>query len=130
MKSTHVQTHARNPVTIVGAIEKHRTSQHSDRVWRNQRRTHGDDESAGAAAVGDGESAEFFLVPYCLFVARSDKKIWLAKKMPTETSSPLFFMNQNKSGSWAHQSWLNRASRSSWPKATERAESKKPSEST
>jgi hypothetical protein len=27
-KSTHVQTHARNPITIVGAIEKHRTSQH------------------------------------------------------------------------------------------------------
>jgi hypothetical protein len=29
-KSTHVQTHARNLVTIVGAIEEHRTSQHWD----------------------------------------------------------------------------------------------------
>jgi hypothetical protein len=31
-KSMHVQTHARNPVTIVGAIEEHRTSQHWDRA--------------------------------------------------------------------------------------------------
>jgi hypothetical protein len=31
-KSTHVQTHARNPDMIVGAIEEHRTSQHWDRV--------------------------------------------------------------------------------------------------
>jgi hypothetical protein len=30
-KSTHVQTHVRNPVTIVGAVEEHRTSQHWDR---------------------------------------------------------------------------------------------------
>jgi hypothetical protein len=28
MKSTHVQTYERNPVTIVGAVEEHRTSQH------------------------------------------------------------------------------------------------------
>jgi hypothetical protein len=28
MKSTHVQMHARNPVTIVCAVEEHRTSQH------------------------------------------------------------------------------------------------------
>jgi hypothetical protein len=28
MKSTHVQMHARNPVTIVGAVEEHQTSQH------------------------------------------------------------------------------------------------------
>jgi hypothetical protein len=27
-KSTHVQMHARNPVTIVGAVEEHRTSKH------------------------------------------------------------------------------------------------------
>jgi hypothetical protein len=27
-KSTHVQTHARNPVTIVGVVKEHRTSQH------------------------------------------------------------------------------------------------------
>jgi hypothetical protein len=31
-KSTHVQTHARNPVMIVGAIKKHRTSQDRDRA--------------------------------------------------------------------------------------------------
>jgi hypothetical protein len=31
-KSMHVQTHARNPVTIVGAVEEHRTSQHWDRT--------------------------------------------------------------------------------------------------
>jgi hypothetical protein len=30
MKSTHVQTHARNLVTIVGAVEEHWTSQHWD----------------------------------------------------------------------------------------------------
>jgi hypothetical protein len=30
MKSTHVQTHARNPVTIVDAVEEHRTSQYWD----------------------------------------------------------------------------------------------------
>jgi hypothetical protein len=29
-KSTHVQMHARNPVTIVGAVEEHRTLQHWD----------------------------------------------------------------------------------------------------
>jgi hypothetical protein len=34
-KSTHVQMHVRNPVTIVGAIEEHRTSQHWDRAWRS-----------------------------------------------------------------------------------------------
>jgi hypothetical protein len=27
-KTTHMLTHARNSVTIVGVIEKHRTSQH------------------------------------------------------------------------------------------------------
>jgi hypothetical protein len=32
MKPTHVQTHARNLVTIVGAVEEHRTSQHWDRA--------------------------------------------------------------------------------------------------
>jgi hypothetical protein len=47
-KSAHVQTHARNPVTIVGVIEKHRTSQHWDRACRS-RRTHGDGESTSAA---------------------------------------------------------------------------------
>jgi hypothetical protein len=31
-KFTHVQTHARNPVMIVGAVEEHRTSQHRDRA--------------------------------------------------------------------------------------------------
>jgi hypothetical protein len=31
-KSAHVQTHARNPVTIVGGIEKHHASQHWDRI--------------------------------------------------------------------------------------------------
>jgi hypothetical protein len=31
-KSTHVQTHVRNLVTIVGAVEEHRTSQHWDRA--------------------------------------------------------------------------------------------------
>jgi hypothetical protein len=28
----HVQTHVRNPVTIVGVVEDHRTSQHWDRA--------------------------------------------------------------------------------------------------
>jgi hypothetical protein len=32
IKSTHVQTHARNPVTIVGAVEENQTSQHRDRA--------------------------------------------------------------------------------------------------
>jgi hypothetical protein len=32
MKFMHVQTHARNPVTIVDAVEEHRTSQHWDRA--------------------------------------------------------------------------------------------------
>jgi hypothetical protein len=36
------------------------------------------------------EQQRYFLVPYCLFMARSDKER-IAKKMPTETSSPLFF---------------------------------------
>jgi hypothetical protein len=31
-KSMHVQTYARNPVMIVGAIGKHQTSQHRDRA--------------------------------------------------------------------------------------------------
>jgi hypothetical protein len=58
MKSTHVQTYTRNPFTIVGAIEKHWTSQHWDRAWRSRRKTHDDDERARAAAVGDEESEE------------------------------------------------------------------------
>jgi hypothetical protein len=57
-KSTHVQTHARNPVTIVGAIEEHRASQHWDRALRSRRRTHGDGERARAATGSDGESVE------------------------------------------------------------------------
>jgi hypothetical protein len=57
-KSTHVQTHARNPVTIVGAIEEHRASQHWDRALRSRRRTHGNGERARAAAGSDGESVE------------------------------------------------------------------------
>jgi hypothetical protein len=43
---------------IVGAIKEHRTSQHWDRARRSQRRTHGDGESARAAAAGDGECVE------------------------------------------------------------------------
>jgi hypothetical protein len=44
-KTTHVQTYARDSITIVGAIEKHRTSQDWDGAGRSQRRTHGDGES-------------------------------------------------------------------------------------
>jgi hypothetical protein len=77
-KSVHVQTYARNPVTIVGAIEKHRTSQHC-RTWKSQRRTHGDGKSARAATASNGESVEekrrkLFLVPYYLFAERSNPK--------------------------------------------------------
>jgi hypothetical protein len=78
LKSTYVQAHVRNTVTIVGVIEKHQISQHWDMAWRSWRRTHDDDEGAREAVVSDGKSKEEwrckFFLPYCLFVARSDKK--------------------------------------------------------
>jgi hypothetical protein len=45
-KTTYVQTRARDPVAIVGVIEKHRSSQYWDEVRRSQKRFHDDDESA------------------------------------------------------------------------------------
>jgi hypothetical protein len=59
MKSTHVQTHARNPVMIVGAVEEHRASQHWDNAWRSRRRNHDDDESGRAAAAA--RTLKFYL---------------------------------------------------------------------
>jgi hypothetical protein len=76
-----MQTHVRDPVTLVGAIEKHQTSQGWNRAERSRRRIYGDDESTRTATAGDDEStrtatagdskstrksgAIFFLVPYC-----------------------------------------------------------------
>jgi hypothetical protein len=40
-----------NPVTIVGAVEEHQTSQHWDMTWRSWRRNHDDGESRRAAAA-------------------------------------------------------------------------------
>jgi hypothetical protein len=45
-KTTYVKTRARDPVVIVGVIEKHCSSQHWDEVRRSQKRFHDDDESA------------------------------------------------------------------------------------
>jgi hypothetical protein len=49
-----MQTHARDPVTVVGAIEKHPTSQHWNRAWQG---SHGDGESVRGTTAGNGESS-------------------------------------------------------------------------
>jgi hypothetical protein len=60
------KTHVRNPVTIVGAVEEHRTTQHWDRAWRSQRRNHDDGESVRAAAAARTlKNSSIFLVSYC-----------------------------------------------------------------
>jgi hypothetical protein len=65
-----MQTHVRDPVTLVSAIEKHQTSQDWNGAERSRRRIYGDDESTRTATAGDSKStrksgAIFFLVPYC-----------------------------------------------------------------
>jgi hypothetical protein len=58
LKTTHVQTHARDPVMIVGSIEKHQTAQDWDGARRSRRRTHGDGEYERVVAAGNDESVE------------------------------------------------------------------------
>jgi hypothetical protein len=73
--------HVRNPVTIVGAIKKH----------HNTRTRPEEVEEEPMVTVRAQEQQRHFLVPYYLFVARSNK-VRVAKKRPTEISSPLSFL--------------------------------------
>jgi hypothetical protein len=71
------------------------------------------------------EQQRHFLVPYYVFVARSNK-VRVAKKRPTEISSPLsflffFFIDQNRSKKGSNELEL------SCPNETNQASPRKPS---
>jgi hypothetical protein len=58
MKSTYVQTHVRNPITIVDAIENHWASQYWDMAWRSR-------QEPIATMKAKRKSGMSSFLPYC-----------------------------------------------------------------